>query len=138
MDAVADAVRTGERLEIRSGGSKALVGAPRDVRLLDLSGLSGVVDYDPAELVLTAKPGTPLSEIAALLTAEGQMLAFDPFDHGPLFGRPTGAATLGGVLAAGVSGSRRVSAGRAPRSSRTSPATTCQSSRPAVGAACLP
>ena len=72
-----------------------------------------MVDYDPAELVLTAKPGTPLAEIEALLTGEGQMLAFDPFDHGPLFGRPAGAATLGGVLAAGVSGSRRVSAGGA-------------------------
>ena len=113
VDAVADAARTGDRLEIRGGGSKALVGAPRDARLLDLSGLSGVVDYDPAELVLTAKPGTPLAEIEALLTGEGQMLAFDPFDHGPLFGRPAGAATLGGVLAAGVSGSRRVSAGGA-------------------------
>ena len=113
MDAVADAVRTGERLEIRGGGSKAQIGAPRDVRMLDMSGLSGVVDYDPAELVLTAKPGTPLSVIKDMLAGEGQMLAFDPFDHGPLFGRPPGAATLGGVMAAGVSGSRRVSAGGA-------------------------
>lgn len=112
-DAVAEALRAGSKLEIRAGGSKGLVGAPRDARILDLSELSGVIDYDPAELVLTAKPATPLTMVSDLLASEGQMLAFEPFDHGPLFGRPAGAATLGGVLAAGVAGSRRLSAGGA-------------------------
>lgn len=112
-DAIADAVRTGARLELRGGGSKAAIGAPREAAVLDLSELSGVIDYDPAELVLTAKPGTPLVMIEDLVASEGQMLAFEPFDHGPLFGRPPGAATIGGVLAAGVAGSRRLTAGGA-------------------------
>ena len=110
-DAVADALRDGVRLAIAGGGSKAAIGAPAEARPLPMSGLRGVVDYDPAELVLTVRPGTPLREIEALVAGEGQRLAFDPFDHGPVFGQPAGAATIGGVAAAGVSGSQRVSAG---------------------------
>jgi glycolate oxidase FAD binding subunit len=112
-DAIADARRAGARLELRGGGSKRHIGAPRDSTVLDLSELSGIIDYDPAELVLTAKPATPLATIEALVAGEGQMLAFEPFDHGPLFGQPPGAATIGGVLAAGVAGSRRLTAGGA-------------------------
>ncbi len=109
---VADAVARGGRLELRGGGSKADVGAPRrDASVVDMTGFSGVIDYDPPELVLSVGAGTPLAEIEALVAGEQQMLAFDPFDHGPLFGRPSGAATIGGVIAAGVAGSRRVSAG---------------------------
>jgi glycolate oxidase FAD binding subunit len=78
-----------------------------------MTGLGGVVDYDPAELVLTARAGAPLAELEALIAAEGQMLAFEPFDHGPIFGRPAGAATIGGVVASGVAGSRRLSRGGA-------------------------
>jgi glycolate oxidase FAD binding subunit len=78
-----------------------------------MTGLGGIIDYDPAELVLTVGAGTPLAEIQALVESRRQMLAFDPFDHGPLFGRSAGAATIGGVLAAGVSGSRRLSRGAA-------------------------
>ena len=114
VEAIAEAAREGWRLEIRGGGSKADVGAPRtDVGLLDMTGLDGVVDYDPAELVLTARAGTPLAAIEALIATEGQMLGFEPFDHGPIFGRPAGAATLGGVVASGVAGSRRLSRGGA-------------------------
>jgi glycolate oxidase FAD binding subunit len=72
-----------------------------------------VVDYDPQELVLTVRPGTRLADLEDQLTANRQMLAFEPFDHGPIFGRPVGAATIGGIIAAGVAGSRRVSAGGA-------------------------
>ena len=112
VDAIADAARTGGRLEIRGGGSKADIGAPRnEVSILDVTGLGGVVDYDPAELVLTAHAGAPLAEIEALIAAEGQMLGFEPFDHGPIFGRPAGAATIGGVVAGGVAGSRRLTRG---------------------------
>jgi glycolate oxidase FAD binding subunit len=114
LEAIAAAAQAGRRLEIRGGGSKADIGAPRtDVTLLDMTGLDGVVDYDPAELVLTARAGTPLAAIEALVAAEGQMLGFEPFDHGPIFGRPAGAATLGGVVASGVAGSRRLSRGGA-------------------------
>lgn len=113
-DAVADAIRTGVTLEIRGGGSKAAIGAPRpDAQPLDLYGLAGVVDYDPAELVLTVRPGTPLAEVEQLVAERGQMLAFDPFDHGPILGGAAGRATIGGVVAAGVSGSLRLSGGGA-------------------------
>ena len=114
VDAVGQAAAAGRRLEIRGGGSKALFGAPnRRADLLDMRAFGAVIDYDPAELVLTTGAGTPLSVIQALVASEGQMLAFEPFDHGALYGRSSGAATIGGVVAAGVAGSRRVSAGAA-------------------------
>jgi glycolate oxidase FAD binding subunit len=110
---VTQAAGDGERLELRGGGSKADMGAPRSAAVVDMTGLHGIVDYDPAELVLTAFAGTPLAQIQTLLAQRGQMLAFDPYDHGPLFGRPSGSATLGGVLTSGVAGSRRISRGAA-------------------------
>ncbi|TRW14527.1 glycolate oxidase subunit GlcE [Glacieibacterium frigidum] len=110
-EAIAQARAAGTRLELRGGGSKADIGRATGCAVLDLSALIGVVDYDPAELVLTVRPGTPLAEVEALVASQGQMLAFEPFDHGPIFGRPAGAATIGGVIAAGVSGSRRLTAG---------------------------
>jgi len=112
-DAIADAARQGERLTITGGGSKAAIGAPVAVRELSTRGLCGVVDYDPAELVLTVRPGTPLAQVQALVASEGQMLAFEPFDHGLIFGAAEGAATIGGVVAAGVAGSQRLSGGAA-------------------------
>jgi glycolate oxidase FAD binding subunit len=113
VDAVADAVGDDARLAIVGGDSKADVGAPTAARKLSLRGLAGVIDYDPAELVLTVRPGTPLAEVQALVAASDQMLAFEPFDHGPIFDAATGAATIGGVVAAGVAGSQRVSTGGA-------------------------
>ena len=110
---IAEAAATGAKLELRGGGSKAEVGAPRQAQVLDMTGFAGILDYDPAELVLTAAAGTRLAEIEATVAEQGQMLAFEPFDHGPMFGRPEGAATIGGVVAAGVSGSRRLSRGGA-------------------------
>src|SRR3546814_12484133 len=104
-DAIADAIRSGATLDIRGGGSKAAIGAPRpEATVLDLSAIAGVVDYDPAELVLTVRPGTPLAEVEALVAERGQMLAFDPFDHGPILGGTAGAATIGGGVAAGELG----------------------------------
>jgi glycolate oxidase FAD binding subunit len=113
-EAIAQAASAGTRLMLRGGGSKADVGrlAP-EARRLDLGAFSGVVGYDPAELVLTARAATPLAEIEALVAGEGQMLAFEPPDPGPVFGRPSGAATLGGVVAAGAAGSQRLSQGSA-------------------------
>jgi glycolate oxidase FAD binding subunit len=108
---IGEAAGAGRRLELRGGGSKAEVGARRRADIVDLRAFRGVVDYDPAELVVTVRAGTPLAEVEALVHAQDQMLAFEPFDHGPLFGRPAGAATIGGVVAAGVSGSRRLSRG---------------------------
>ncbi len=113
IDLIADATRDGSTLEIRGGGSKADIGAPRETTLVEMGAMSGVIDYDPAELVLTAWAGTPLSQIEVLVASEGQMLAFDPFDYGPLLGASPGASTIGGTVAAGVGGSRRISAGSA-------------------------
>jgi len=112
--AVQWAIAGGKTLEIVGRGSKRLIGraAQWDITL-DLSGLSGVTLYEPAELVLSAKAGTPLSEIEALLTANGQQLAFEPMDYGPLLGGVAGGATIGGVLASNLSGPRRVKAGAA-------------------------
>lgn len=113
VDVIADAAREGAALTIVGGGSKADFGASTPATALPMGGLAGVVDYDPAELVLTVRPGTPLAEIQALVAGEAQMLAFEPYDHGPIYGKAPGAATIGGVVAAGVSGSQRVSAGGA-------------------------
>jgi glycolate oxidase FAD binding subunit len=112
-DAIGAAAAAATKLEIRAGGSKADIGADREVTLLDLRGFCGVVDYDPPELVLTVKPGTPLTQIEALVAGENQTLAFEPWDHGPVFARPTGAATIGGVVAAGVAGPDRLARGSA-------------------------
>lgn len=108
---IAGAAASGAHLALRGGGSKADIGAAGGARLVDMTGFAGVVDYDPAELVLTVGAGTPLADVEALVAASDQMLAFDPFDHGPVFGRPAGRATIGGIVAAGIAGSRRVSAG---------------------------
>lgn len=112
-DAIADAARDNVRLAIAGGGSKAAFGAPVDARPLPMRGFAGVVDYDPAELVLTVRPGTPLSDVQALVAGQEQMLAFDPYDHGPIYGTPGGSATIGGAIAGGVAGSQRVSQGGA-------------------------
>jgi glycolate oxidase FAD binding subunit len=112
-EAIAAAAAAGGHLEIRGGGSKAEIGAQRNETLLDLRGFSGIVDYDPSELVLTVRPATPLTEVEKLIASADQALAFEPWDHGPLFGRPAGAATIGGVIAAAVAGPARLSRGAA-------------------------
>ena len=101
-------------LEIVSGGSKRGLGRPTNVAaVLDLSGLAGIALYEPEELVLTARPGTTLAEIDARLAQHGQALAFEPPDLGPVLGAGPGLATLGGCMAANLSGPRRFKAGAA-------------------------
>lgn len=95
-------------LLIRGGGSKAFYGGDPRGEILDTRGHAGIVAYEPTELVITARGGTPLAEIEAALAAKGQFLAFEPpeyaSDASPL-------ATVGGVVAAGLSGPRRATAG---------------------------
>jgi glycolate oxidase FAD binding subunit len=111
---IAEAVAKKRTLEVCGGGSKRLMRMPvTSAALLDMSALTGITDYDPDELVMTARAGTTLVEIEAALEERRQMLAFEPFDHGPLFGAEPGQATLGGIVAANVSGSRRLSFGAA-------------------------
>ncbi|MDP7343450.1 MAG: FAD-binding protein, partial [Alphaproteobacteria bacterium] len=101
-------------LELIGGGSKRAMGRPMQTETtLDLSGFSGINEYQPEELVMTAGAGTPLAAIEARLAAERQTLAFEPPDFGPLLGGAAGAATIGGVLGCNHSGPRRLKAGAA-------------------------
>ncbi|KAA1056206.1 FAD-binding protein [Azospirillum argentinense] len=113
-DAVRWALSEGTPLDVAGSGSKRGLGRPiQTAYTLDLSGLSGVVAYEAEELVLTARAGTPMAEILPMLAERRQQLAFEPQDLGPLFGRPEGQGTLGGVVASGLAGPRRISAGSA-------------------------
>jgi glycolate oxidase FAD binding subunit len=91
-------------LRIRGGGTKDWYGGPLAGEMLDTRGHRGIVDYEPTELVITARCGTPLAEIEAVLAQQNQMLAFEP----PHFGA---AATFGGAVASGLSGPRRATSG---------------------------
>jgi glycolate oxidase FAD binding subunit len=113
-EAVVWALTEGKTLEIAGHGSKRGLGRPSQSDLtLDLSGLSGVTLYEPEELVLSARAGTPIAEIERLVAESGQELAFEPADYGPLLGAAAGGGSLGGVLAANLSGPRRLKAGAA-------------------------
>src|SRR3954447_13085912 len=113
-DAVQWALGQGKALEIVGQGSKRAIGRPTQTDLtLDLSGLAGVTLYEPEELVLSAKAGTPIAEIEALVAGRGQQLDFEPMDYGPILGFQAGAGSLGGALAANLSGPRRIKAGAA-------------------------
>ena len=112
--AVQWALAEGKPLELVGQGSKRALGRPAQTDLtLDLSGLSGVTLYEPEELVLSAKAGTPLATIEALIASKGQQLAFEPMDYEPILGGAAGRGTIGGVLAANLSGPRRIKAGAA-------------------------
>src|SRR5438309_11955664 len=112
--AVEWALAGGKTLEVVGAGSKREIGRAAQWDLtLDLSALTGVTLYEPEELVLSAKAGTPLAEIEALLGANGQQLAFEPMDYAAILGGVGGRGTIGGALAANVSGPRRIKAGAA-------------------------
>ncbi len=110
---VEQACAEGRSLEILGTGTKRGLGRPVEADdRLDLSGLAGVIDYEPAELVLTARPGTALVEVEAQLYDAGQALAFEPPDLSELLGSDH-SGTLGGTIAANLSGPRRIKAGAA-------------------------
>ena len=112
--AVQWALAENKTFEIVGQGSKRGIGRAAQWDLsLDLSGLSGVTLYEPEELILSARTGTPIAEIEALLAANNQELAFEPMDYGPIFGGAAGRGTIGGVVAANLSGPRRIKAGAA-------------------------
>jgi glycolate oxidase FAD binding subunit len=114
LSAVAWAAAEEAPLEIVGHGSKRGIGRPAQAgHAIDLSKLNGVTLYEPAELVLSTRAGTPLADVEKLLAENGQQFAFEPMDYGPLLGGEAGRGTLGGVLAANLSGPRRLKAGAA-------------------------
>lgn len=100
QERVAAALHAGTPLAILGSGSKAFLGHPVEGAFLEVAGHRGIVSYQPSELVITARAGTRLDEIESTLAQAGQMLPFEP----PHFGAD---ATLGGAVAAGLSGPRR-------------------------------
>jgi glycolate oxidase FAD binding subunit len=112
-DIVAGALADGTPLQVLGAGSKEAFGRPLDLPRLRVDRLSGIVSYEPEELVMTAAAGTPMAEIEARLADNRQQLAFEPADYGALLGGEPGRGTIGGVLACNLSGPRRIKAGAA-------------------------
>ena len=113
-DIVAAAISAEEPLAVEGTGSKAGLGRPvQAARTLSLAKMTGVTLYEPEELVLSARAGTPIAEIEALVDAHGQRLEFEPMDYGPLHGLDAGQGTLGGVIACNLAGPRRLKQGAA-------------------------
>ena len=113
-EAIAGAVAGEVPLAVEGEGSKRGFGhAVEAGRRLTTASMRGVSLYEPAELVLTAGPGTSLREIQGLLDQQGQQLAFEPADYGRILGGPAGRGTLGGAVAINASGPRRIRAGAA-------------------------
>jgi glycolate oxidase FAD binding subunit len=106
QDSVLTAAADKTGLSISAGNSKSFYGELRRGEALDVTAHSGIVSYEPTELVITAKCGTPLADIEAALAEHQQSLAFDPPNY-------NGAATLGGMVAAGLSGPSRAAVGSA-------------------------
>ncbi|MBB1073754.1 glycolate oxidase subunit GlcE [Rhodoferax sp. 4810] len=104
IDPIRAAIATQTPLRIRGHGSKDFYGESLQGTVLDTTVHSGIVSYEPTELVITARAGTPLAELEAALAEKGQCLAFEP----PRFG---GRGTVGGMVAAGLSGPSRASVG---------------------------
>lgn len=114
VDCLIESSERRQTLEVIGGGSRRGVGAPpKSDDVLDVSRICGVVDYDPTELVLTARAGTTISKINSLLSDKQQMLGFEPPHMGVLTRNPQAAPTLGGSIATNSAGPRRIAAGAA-------------------------
>ena len=98
------ATRARAQLDIRGGGSKIFYGEAPQGEPFDVTGLTGISSYEPTELVVTARCGTPLAELEAALAEKGQCLPFEPPHFGP-------GATVGGMVAAGLAGPARAAVG---------------------------
>ncbi len=112
--AVAEANATQTPVEVCGAGSKRDIGRPlQTAARLTTEKLNGVTLYEPSELVLCSRAGTPLAEIENTLAKNNQQLAFEPIDLGPMLGQEAGLGTIGAVFAANLSGSRRIQVGAA-------------------------
>ena len=113
-DLIAGAAAEEVPLEVLGAGSKRGFGRPVAAgRVVRLDGLAGITLYEPEELVMSARAGTPLAEIEARLAEHQQQLAFEPPDYGALLGGAVGQGTIGGAFACNLSGPRRIKAGAA-------------------------
>ena len=112
-DRIRAAAADGTALRLRGGGSKDFYGHSNSPgELLDTRGLNGILSYEPSELVVTVGAGTPLAELEAVLAEQGQCLAFEPPHFAWSAGTAAGStATVGGMVASGLSGPARASAG---------------------------
>jgi glycolate oxidase FAD binding subunit len=109
---VREANTSRQRCEIVGGGTKRSLGSPVDADLqLDLSAIAGVELYEPEELVLKVRAGTPVSHIREVLAKKNQQLAFEPPQYAALFGNFTSEDTIGGIVACNLSGPRRILSG---------------------------
>lgn len=112
VDAIRWAAAEQRPLELQGHRSKAGLGRPAQTEYaLDLSRLSGVLDHEPAELVITLRPGSLVSDVEKLLAASNQQFAFEPPDLGPLWGHAAGRGTIGGAIGCNIAGPRRFKAG---------------------------
>jgi glycolate oxidase FAD binding subunit len=110
--AVRDAIGAGQPLEIIGHGTKRAIGHRSATNaLLDLSSLGGITAYEPNELILTVEAGASLHDVEALIDASNQGFAFEPMDTSALLGTTAGRGTIGGMIAAGLAGPRRIKAG---------------------------
>ncbi|HEY8381932.1 MAG TPA: glycolate oxidase subunit GlcE [Microvirga sp.] len=110
---IAEAAARRAPLSIAGSGTKAGIGRPAQTEAtISSSALTGITLYEPAELVIAARAGTPLSEVVRTLAERGQELPFEPLDYRPLLGSK-GEPTIGAVAAANLSGPRRIMAGAA-------------------------
>src|SRR5256886_6251778 len=104
------AIASEQPLEIIGHGSKRLIGQPMATNaLLDLSALNAVTSYEPNELIITVQAGAPLADVKSLIDSKNQEFAFEPIDTAALLGTPK-LATIGGMIGAGLAGSRRIKA----------------------------
>lgn len=111
---LADATKSNTSIEVMGSGTKRDVGRPlSSSALLTTSSLTGLRLYEPTELVMSARGGTPVARIETDLAKQGQMLAFEPIDVAPVIGHERGHGTIGALFAMNLSGSRRIMAGAA-------------------------
>lgn len=112
-EVVRAAIANEQPLEIIGHGSKRSIGhAMATNAVLDVSALSAVTSYEPNELIVTLQAGAPLADVLSLIDAKSQQFAFEPMNTAPLLGTPV-AGTIGGMIAAGLAGPRRIKAGGA-------------------------
>ena len=110
--AVREAIAAEQPLEIVGHGSKRDIGQPVTTNaVLDLSALNAVTSYEPHELIVTVQAGAPVADVIAMMDAKNQEFAFEPMDASVLLGSALGQGTIGGMIASGLSGPRRIRSG---------------------------